>query len=514
LRFRNALIRDAAYEGLPYRRRRALHERVGTTIEARAGANPEEEMAVLAMHFHEAHRWDKAWTYCRQAGDRAMAIHAIAEASRFYELALTAGQRSRAVHAPELAEVYGRWSDALYLLGTYDDADRALRSAHRLVKREPIQDAPLAIKQAIIASRTGRFRSAALRVTRALRPLSGLRGREAGAARARLMVVMTGTRLYQNRRVESIDWARQAEREARRAGAKDALADAYRLLDLALWENGEVEKAVFSSRALALYEELDDLRSQAIVLNNMGILAYERSDWNEALALYRRTVEIMEMTGDRVNASLAKYNIAEILTDQGRLDEAEPLLRESLRVWRASGAEAEIAEARRELGKLFARRGEFEVARELLESAHADQIRDGKHGDALRTAVRLSELEVLAGDTKALARIEAATALAIRTEGGSMSLPILHRLEGWALIQAGQPAAGEARLVDALAAARGRGDVFEIVSLLDLLARLRGRGEDAGASLERERDTYMEQLGVVRMPSFSVEVERPPEPIA
>ena len=37
LRFRNALIRDAAYEGLPYRRRRVLHDRVGETIEARAG---------------------------------------------------------------------------------------------------------------------------------------------------------------------------------------------------------------------------------------------------------------------------------------------------------------------------------------------------------------------------------------------------------------------------------------------------------------------------------------------
>ena len=35
LRFRTTLLRDAAYEGLPYRRRRVLHERVGLAIEAR-----------------------------------------------------------------------------------------------------------------------------------------------------------------------------------------------------------------------------------------------------------------------------------------------------------------------------------------------------------------------------------------------------------------------------------------------------------------------------------------------
>src|SRR6266496_5757426 len=42
LRFRHALVRDAAYEGLPYRRRRELHERVGRTLEARA-PNPGDE---------------------------------------------------------------------------------------------------------------------------------------------------------------------------------------------------------------------------------------------------------------------------------------------------------------------------------------------------------------------------------------------------------------------------------------------------------------------------------------
>ena len=61
LRFRNTLIRDAAYEGLPYRRRRVLHDRVGQTIELEAGISLDEEVGTLALHYFEAQRWDKAW---------------------------------------------------------------------------------------------------------------------------------------------------------------------------------------------------------------------------------------------------------------------------------------------------------------------------------------------------------------------------------------------------------------------------------------------------------------------
>ena len=77
-----------------------------------------------------------------------------------------------------------------------------------------------------------------------------------------------------------------------------------------------------------------------------------------------------------------KYNIAEIESDQGRLDEAEPLIREVLRVWRASGAEGDVAEGQRELARLLARRGDIVGARPLLER-RAYQSHAGKQGEAL-----------------------------------------------------------------------------------------------------------------------------------
>ena len=56
-RFRHALIRDAAYEGLSYRRRRELHGRVAEVIEQRHADRPEEAAELLSLHYFNAGRW-------------------------------------------------------------------------------------------------------------------------------------------------------------------------------------------------------------------------------------------------------------------------------------------------------------------------------------------------------------------------------------------------------------------------------------------------------------------------
>ncbi len=502
LRFRSTLIRDAAYEGLPYRRRRTLHDRVGMTIEARAGASLEEEIGVLAFHYHEAQRWDKAWRFCREAGDRAMAVYANLDATRFYDKALTAGRRLRGVGSTELAALYELSSDALYRLGEFARGDRALRAARRHVGHDPIKAAPLVVKQAIISTRSAQYRRAVARVSRALHALEGLPGRPAAASRARLMVEVAAVRFLQNRRIESIDWCRRAIREAKRGHERHALAEAYKVLDMALLENGEIKKATYSERALAIYQELEDLRSQVLVLNNLGLIAHDRSRWDRSRELYERALELADIVGDRSMGALVKYNISEILIDQCRYDEAEPLLREVIRVWRASGAEADVAEAQRESARLLSRRrndGDLESARRLLDAARKEQTVAGKAGEVLLTDSRIAEMLVLAGESEqALEVIERALAEVGTTEGGSVVVPRLQRLRGWGLLQTGRTIEAAASLRRALQSARRRDDVYEAALALDGLIAV---GQLAGRpmpDLLRERDALYLKLGITR----------------
>jgi class 3 adenylate cyclase/predicted ATPase len=507
LRFRSTLMRDAAYEGLPYRRRRALHGRVAEAIEAAGGETLDEQVGILAFHYTEAQRWDKAWRFCKAAGERASAVYANVEASRFYDKAIQAGKRLRSVGPTELAKLYELTSDAMYRLGEFSAADRELQAARRLVRADSLHAGEISVKQAMISTRLSDYPQALARVRHGLRALDGRTGSEASATRARLMVQLAVAKFLQNRRVESIGWCRRAVQEAKRGRARDALATAYKILDGALLENGEIEKAKYSSRALAIYEELGDLRNQSITLNNMGLIAHDRSHWDESRQTYERALGLAEVIGDRSTAALIKYNISEILIDQGRLDEAAPLIREVIRVWRASGAEADVAEANRELAKLLSRRGDYETARRLLDAARAEQVHTGKDGEILRTDVRIAEILVIAGQGRdALSVIEAAARRAEATDGGSTVLPMLARLRGLAMMQRGDRKAAEASLLNALRTGRRRADIYETALALDgLVAIGREAGRDITA-LESERQTLFDQLGIVWTPEIQLEV--------
>jgi class 3 adenylate cyclase/tetratricopeptide (TPR) repeat protein len=503
LRFRSTLTRDAAYEGLPYRRRRTLHGRVGETIEAATGGTPDEDTSILAFHYHEAQRWDKAWRFCRQAGDYAMGVYANVEATRFFDKALDAGRRQRSVSAIELAGLYERSADARYRLGEFESADRGYIAARRLLDRNPVKAAPLVVKQAMVATRTANYRRAIARVRHALGTLQDVPGREAAASRARLMVPIGTVKYLQGHHTESIDWCRRAIREAKRGDASDALAEAYKILDLAYLESGQSEKATHAGEALAIYEALGDLRNQALLLNNQGAIAHDASRWDEARALFERALALADQIGDRSVAALTKYNLSEILIDQGRYDEAEPLIREVIRVWRASGAEGDAWEGQRELARLLARRGDVDAARPLLDGARAYQARTGKEGEVLRTDARIAELLLLAGDgSGALAVLRGADHLATTTDGGSVLEPTLARLRGWAYLQSDR--AGEAATVleGALRLARRRGDVHEEALVLDGLLALPASTGQRRDDLQRTRRGLFERLGILESPQF------------
>ena len=70
VRFRRPLLRDAAYEGLPYRLRRKLHSAVAVHLEEEMD-DPQEAASILSLHHLEAGQYPLAWRYAAVAGKRA-----------------------------------------------------------------------------------------------------------------------------------------------------------------------------------------------------------------------------------------------------------------------------------------------------------------------------------------------------------------------------------------------------------------------------------------------------------
>lgn len=87
--FRHALVQDAAYGSLLKQDRRRLHQSVGEMLEKLYPHQLDELAPTLAFHFEKAGAGEKALQYFTRAGDRASESYANAEASAFYQSAIT-----------------------------------------------------------------------------------------------------------------------------------------------------------------------------------------------------------------------------------------------------------------------------------------------------------------------------------------------------------------------------------------------------------------------------------------
>lgn len=191
-------------------------------------------------------------------------------------------------------------------------------------------------------------------------------------------------------------------------------------------------------------------------------------------------------------------NMAEVLSDQGRLREAEPLLRDALHVWRAASAPSFIAFGKSQLGRLAARSGRFEEALALLGSARDDYVRDGEHAEVLETDARLAECLVLQEEfSAALAAVDDALARASTNAGVLTQIPLLQRVRGLALAGMGDVAGGLSALEASLSGAHERRAQHEVAwTLHALIAVRRAAGMPSDEAALAEQTALFDQLGI------------------
>lgn len=510
-RFRHALIRDAAYEGLSYKRRRELHGRVAAVIERRQGERPEEAAELLTLHFSRAERWPEAWRYAVEAGRRAWAKYANVEAAQFFTRALEIVEQLPDTPDDAVAQVWESLGDARMRLAEYEGAAQAYRAARALAIDEPVEQARLIEKEAVAPLRLGRYPETLALLEEGLAIVDGNVAEGATGQRARLLSWYAGALQYQHRSEEAIEWCERTIPEAERSGSRDALAQAYFVLDWAYVTLGRIEQAVHSQRAVPIYEELGNYDRLAIVLNNLGQVAYLEGRWDEALERTQRARAAWDKIGDRARATLAEFNIAEILAHRGLLEEAEELLRSALEVRSAAGNVLDIAHTTSAVARLAALTARFEEAQGLL--AEARTFFEQEEDDVFLLAIdaRIMESLVLAGESSsALELAEELLERARTIEGVSPIVGAVNRLRGWALVQDGKLEQAQSAFEESLRIARLRdpnyGDNrsidYDVVLSLDGLVRVAALGDKAAGERVRERDEIMARLGIRALPAF------------
>jgi tetratricopeptide (TPR) repeat protein len=373
------------------------------------------------------------------------------------------------------------------------------RAARALMRDDPLAQSRIMLKLSRAQGWRDRYSDALRWITRALKLLEQIDGIEASKQRSQLLAWYGRFSQEQGRHARAISWSRRAIDEAERVDEKDALANAYGVLDWAQMDLGTLEQPTNWRRGLELFEELGDLRGQAMTLNSLGMFEYFRGDWTEALRYYEQAQERARRVGNMVQLAFYENNVAEIALDQGRIDEAEKLFDSVSRTWRAAGYRSGAAYVQCNLARVATRRGQFERAATLFEDSRREAESVGSQADALEAGSRWAESQIVAGNlVGALARTELELRHAAAMDGMAPQVPLLYRVRGAAFAQLGDLDEATVELQRSLEAARARRVDYDEALTLHLMSALgMGYGGRSPSDLESDSARIFEALGVI-----------------
>ncbi|MFL5958713.1 MAG: tetratricopeptide repeat protein [Gaiellaceae bacterium] len=491
-RFRHALIRDGAYEGLSFRRRRELHGRVAEVLEERDS----EAVELLSLHFHRAERADGAWRYSLEAGRSAQAKWANLEAAQFYERALEWANAVPGLEPDTIADVWEALGECQFLAGRFERSAAAYGEARQLLEEGSPGHIRLLAREGLLREEMGEYEEAIGWYSRGLDAVDALpESPERDRLRLELGTYFAHARYREGDFEDCLRRCDEIIALALEIGDQEQLADVYLLLHVIHTQMGSPERLAFRGLALPIFEDLGNLKRQATVLNNLGIDFYYEGDWAKALDVYDRSRALFERIGDVTNVAMAKNNIAEILSDQGHTGEASRLFEEVRETCDQAGRRSLSLLARLNLGRAAAREGRFADAEELFAEAvdgfrqmHAASFEQEAHA-------RLAEAAVLAGDHERALREAESAELASEAETPPQLRVLLHRVRGYAHLQAGSLDEAAKELDLGLEEARRVGAPYEIALLLSARSALTGVSGDGG-----EAQALLEPLEVIRVP--------------
>jgi class 3 adenylate cyclase len=500
LRFRHPILREVAYAGLPYKRRRELHAKAAEVLEANTAA-ADRRPELLALHYFVARNYDKAMDYGWRAGERAMARYAPAAAADAYRRAAQAARLSSHVSPNERSFYLEALGDAELLAGRSTEAAAAYLEALRGVRGQPLREAHLALKLTLVEQRRGHYSNALRRASLGLRALSDATGPEASAVRAQLQVRYAFCRVQQGRYADARRWAERGIAEAEAAHELRAQAQAHRVLHAVEGWSGGPSAEQHGEEALRLFEQLGDLTEQAHMLNNLAGHRFYAGHWSDALLMFTRAADTYRRLGDAANAADSDNNRAEVLVRQGRSDEALPLLQNTLRVARAVGDDDLVALVRKEMGRAQSRAGDVEAGLILLEEARIELTRLREPQEVVDADIASAEAHLLAGrPEQALVLIEGALTEAASIQAARL-LPSAFRVQAAALLAMGNVAEAREALAEGLRQSSSPDVAHERGFLLAVAARIARREDDPDADrLAEQAREALELLGVVRVP--------------
>ncbi|MGC8950483.1 adenylate/guanylate cyclase domain-containing protein [Chloroflexus sp.] len=442
--FRHALLRDVAYEGILYARRRMLHARVARRIEEIAANQLEEQYAVLAWHFLQAEEWQPALEYHLRAAEQARRRFANRDALALYTTALNLAPRLTTVLPPaqlieQVAGMHEAIGDLYLVLGDYEQAEHHFREALQLslpVGDEPVSERWLRMHRmlATVEERRSRYQAAfellTMGMARAHRALQ--------AETARCYILGAGIAYRTGDYVHAMEWARIGYNLAVTTEQITDQARALKIIGNIAGYQGDRQQAIEAlDQARLLYEQANLPAGLCDVLNDLGRIYTQAGRWVETIAVFERSIALSESIGDVLATARTANNLAVVLVGRNQLERADELYRLAGGLFARLGSRLGVAVTSYNRGEVLLYQGRAAEADELFATA-IGELEAINARSFLPEVLRLTALAALALGDLERARTEAQRSLAIAEElGQADDAAIAHRVLGEIALAAG-----------------------------------------------------------------------------
>ena len=291
--FTHTKIREVVLSDMSLARQQILHRRVGDALEITQRERLREINGMLALHFRLAGEWTKAARYARAAGDRSRDMWAWQEAIEFYTSALES--LSHLDDREATAQVHSGLGEAYTFLGR---PERALESyAHALAIREKIGD---------------RERVAQVRIE------------------------MGRVLLFRAEYRQTYELAQLALRELEKLAHPNPriVAQAHTLWGTAVSLEGRTpdEAQTHLTQAIALFEQANDPIGLCNVQFQLGNIAAQKGDLENAVILYEQAFANAERGKEIMWQAMASNNAAFHFLLLGNISKANEWLQRGLAI--------------------------------------------------------------------------------------------------------------------------------------------------------------------------------------
>ena len=364
--FRQALIRDVAYQVQLLVVRKRTHAAVGRAIELLFADRLDEFIDLLAYHYERGDDPAKALEWLMRAGDRAKGLFANTEALTAYGRALALAADGSGTG--DAGVIHERIGDVQLLMGRYDDAIESYRSGEtRGGTPSPSRRAALLRKSGNALAMKGDYAAARGTFDEAL-----VLAEHDGAQRARIQVQLGQLQWRQGEHAAAKETLTAGVSAGEKAGADDAVAEGLKQLgNVAMLSGDRKDATTYYRLSLAMYERLGDTAGLANVHSNLGVSHRRMGHWLEALAEFAQSLALRELMGDPWGIGTIHNNIGEVHRTHGEPQEAIVSYERALAVWSRIGYASGVALALTGLGAAIAEAGDPERGIATLRDAEA-----------------------------------------------------------------------------------------------------------------------------------------------